>query len=233
MAPMEVISLFLVKTQTLPATSWLPTCPPASHPTGVLVVLATPVKNHLKWLDNHLTNLSLVTVKKSQNARDFHTPLGQIMRITVASTYSALDGSSVSHTSWKSYKVHGLPPPSLSLRLQRKGHSYYHFLCNNIALLHLLFPNCLIFMEATNATTETHGTYNEISATIQVPPFNKHFRPRHCENISAKTLMALKPRIFSPANLSPSTVFMLATIASSCDIITVNMLMNSLVLSCK
>ena len=30
--------------------------------------------------------------------------------------------------------------------------------------------------------------------------------PRQRENISAKTLMALKPRIFSPANLSPSTV---------------------------
>ena len=30
--------------------------------------------------------------------------------------------------------------------------------------------------------------------------------PRQCENISAKASMALKPRIFSPANLSPSTV---------------------------
>ena len=27
-----------------------------------------------------------------------------------------------------------------------------------------------------------------------------------CKNISAKTLIALKPRIFSPANLSPSTI---------------------------
>ena len=30
--------------------------------------------------------------------------------------------------------------------------------------------------------------------------------PTQCENISAKTSMALKPRMFSPANLSPSTV---------------------------
>ena len=32
-------------------------------------------------------------------------------------------------------------------------------------------------------------------------------RPRQCKNISAKTLMALKPQILSPANLSPSMVF--------------------------
>ena len=30
--------------------------------------------------------------------------------------------------------------------------------------------------------------------------------PKQRENILAKTSMALKPRIFSPANLSPSTV---------------------------
>ena len=46
MVPMEVIWLFVVKTQPLPATSWLK----PSHPMGVLVVLAMPVKNYLaKW----------------------------------------------------------------------------------------------------------------------------------------------------------------------------------------
>ena len=34
----------------------------------------------------------------------------------------------------------------------------------------------------------------------------EHLRPRQRESIFMKTLMALKPRIFSPANLSPSTV---------------------------
>ena len=45
MAPMDAISLFLVKMLPLPATSWLPTHPLSFHPVGVLVVLATPVKN--------------------------------------------------------------------------------------------------------------------------------------------------------------------------------------------
>ena len=36
---------------------------------------------------------------------------------------------------------------------------------------------------------------------------NEHLWPRQCESISMKTSMALKPRIFSPANLSPSTVY--------------------------
>ena len=35
---------------------------------------------------------------------------------------------------------------------------------------------------------------------------NKHFWPRQCENISAKTSMGLKMQTFSPANLSPSMV---------------------------
>ena len=39
MAPMDAIWLFLVKTQPLPATLWLP-----GRPIGVLVVLSTPVK---------------------------------------------------------------------------------------------------------------------------------------------------------------------------------------------
>ena len=52
MAPMKVIWLFLVKTQTLPATSWLPVCPPPSHPIGVLVILATSVKNLSKMVGN-------------------------------------------------------------------------------------------------------------------------------------------------------------------------------------
>ena len=47
MAPMEVISLFLVKTYPLPTTLWLPT-----HPIGVLVVLATPVKEVSKMVGN-------------------------------------------------------------------------------------------------------------------------------------------------------------------------------------
>ena len=35
---------------------------------------------------------------------------------------------------------------------------------------------------------------------------NEYLWPRQHENISVKTSMALKPRIFSPANLSSSTV---------------------------
>ena len=54
MALMVVISLFLVKTYRLPATLWLPTHPPPSHPVGVLVVLATLVKNYLKWWEIQL-----------------------------------------------------------------------------------------------------------------------------------------------------------------------------------
>ena len=41
MAPMDAIWLVLVKTEALPATSYLPTHP---HPVGVLLVLAMPVK---------------------------------------------------------------------------------------------------------------------------------------------------------------------------------------------
>ena len=44
MAPMEVIWPFLVKTLPLPATLWLPADPSPSHPIGVRVVLAMPVK---------------------------------------------------------------------------------------------------------------------------------------------------------------------------------------------
>ena len=44
MAPMDDILLVLLKTEPFPATSWLPTLPPPSHPVGVLLVLATPVK---------------------------------------------------------------------------------------------------------------------------------------------------------------------------------------------
>ena len=40
MAPIDAIWLFLVLMQPLLATLWLPT-----HPIGVLVVLAMPVKN--------------------------------------------------------------------------------------------------------------------------------------------------------------------------------------------
>ena len=36
---------------------------------------------------------------------------------------------------------------------------------------------------------------------------NEYLWPRQRKNISAKTLMLLKPRIFSPANLSPFTVY--------------------------
>ena len=35
---------------------------------------------------------------------------------------------------------------------------------------------------------------------------NEYLWPRQRESISVKTLIALKPQIFSPANLSPSTV---------------------------
>ena len=54
MAAMVVISLFLVKTSSLPTTSWLPAHPPPSHPVGVLLLLATPVKNYLKWQEIQL-----------------------------------------------------------------------------------------------------------------------------------------------------------------------------------
>ena len=36
---------------------------------------------------------------------------------------------------------------------------------------------------------------------------NEHLWPRQCESISVKTSMGLKPRIFSPANFSPSAIF--------------------------
>ena len=49
MAPMDAIWLVLVKTDPLPATSWLYAHPLPFHPVGVLLVLATPVKNYLKW----------------------------------------------------------------------------------------------------------------------------------------------------------------------------------------
>ena len=48
---------------------------------------------------------------------------------------------------------------------------------------------------------------------------NEYLWPRQCENISVKTSMALKLRIFSPANLSLSTVCLIAaTIYSVADI---------------
>ena len=51
MVPMEVIWLFVLKIQPLPATSWLN----PSHTMGVLVVLAMPVKNYLaKWWENKI-----------------------------------------------------------------------------------------------------------------------------------------------------------------------------------
>ena len=49
MAPMDAIWLFLVKTELLPTALWLPAHPSPSHPVGVLLVLATPVKKYLKW----------------------------------------------------------------------------------------------------------------------------------------------------------------------------------------
>ena len=52
MAPMDAISLVLVKMEPLPATSWLPAHPPPSHPVGVLLVLATPVKKLSKMAGN-------------------------------------------------------------------------------------------------------------------------------------------------------------------------------------
>ena len=54
MAPIDAIWLVLVKTYPLPATSWLPSHPPPSHPAGVLLVLATLVKNYLKWRETQL-----------------------------------------------------------------------------------------------------------------------------------------------------------------------------------
>ena len=52
MTPMDAIWLVLVKTLPLPATSWLPTHPSSSHPVGVLLILATPVKKLSKMAGN-------------------------------------------------------------------------------------------------------------------------------------------------------------------------------------
>ena len=55
MAPIDAIWLVLVRTWPLPATWWLSTHPhPSSHPAGVLLVLATLVKNYLKWRETQL-----------------------------------------------------------------------------------------------------------------------------------------------------------------------------------
>ena len=54
MTLMDAIWLVLVKTQPLPATSCLPTHLTPSHPPGVLLILATPVKNYLKWWEIQL-----------------------------------------------------------------------------------------------------------------------------------------------------------------------------------
>ena len=51
MTPMDAIWLVLVKTYPLPATLWQPTPP---HPVGVLLELATPIKNYLKWWEIQL-----------------------------------------------------------------------------------------------------------------------------------------------------------------------------------
>ena len=56
--PMDAIWLVLVKTDPLPATSWLSTHPPSSHPVGVLLLLATPVKKLSKMAGN-LSSYSL------------------------------------------------------------------------------------------------------------------------------------------------------------------------------
>ena len=49
MEQMDAIWLVLVKSLPLPATLWVHACPQPFHPIGVLLVLATPVKNYLKW----------------------------------------------------------------------------------------------------------------------------------------------------------------------------------------
>ena len=56
---MDAIWLVLVKTEPLPATSWLPTHPPPFHPVGVLLLLATPVKKLSKMTGKNLTSYSL------------------------------------------------------------------------------------------------------------------------------------------------------------------------------
>ena len=52
MTPMDAIWLVLVKTYPFPTASWLPTHPPPSHPAGVLLILATPVKKLSKTVGN-------------------------------------------------------------------------------------------------------------------------------------------------------------------------------------
>ena len=57
MAPIDAIWLFSVWKKPLPTTSWLPAHPP---PIRVLVVLAMPVENYLKWWEIHLVIHSIV-----------------------------------------------------------------------------------------------------------------------------------------------------------------------------
>ena len=45
---------------------------------------------------------------------------------------------------------------------------------------------------------------------FQLQVSNKHWWPMHCENISVKNFIGLKPRMFSPANLSTSMVIYLS-----------------------
>ena len=56
--------------------------------------------------------------------------------------------------------------------------------------------------------------FHEYNCLFLIILNNEYLWPRQCKNISLKTSMALKPRIFNPANLSPSTV--------SCFLVTLN-----------
>ena len=48
--------------------------------------------------------------------------------------------------------------------------------------------------------------FHEYTCLLLIIVNNEYLWPRQRENISAKTLMTLKSRVYSPVNLSPSTV---------------------------
>ena len=76
MAPMDAIWLLLVKTYPLPTTSWIPAHPPPSHPIGVPLVLAMPLKHYLKWWERQLAIHPIlggqIDYKYLQNCVKFH-----------------------------------------------------------------------------------------------------------------------------------------------------------------
>ena len=59
--------------------------------------------------------------------------------------------------------------------------------------------------------------YHEYKCLSIIVLNNKHFSPGQRENISAKTSIGLKTRMFSPANLSPSMILLTAVVTEILD----------------